>query len=197
MRDADLRWVALPGGKALVSTSHSGRDTSRQAIFWFDADGKVVQQKQFDLHSPPESELLRVASPSVIVPSPASIAAFAFCYPWAPAEAGEPLTYSAALGRAFAMIWPILLITAVVSVALACVVYRRQRQQGLPWTWVWTIFVLLFGLPAYFGYLAHRTWPARLPCPHCGRRVPRDRPACFACGRDFPAPAAKGTEVFA
>jgi hypothetical protein len=62
---------------------------------------------------------------------------------------------------------------------------------------MWTIFVLLFGLPAFFGYLAHRAWPARLPCPHCGQRVPRDRAACFACNREFPPPAAKGIEVFA
>jgi len=48
------------------------------------------------------------------------------------------------------------------------------------------VFVLLLGVPGFLGYLAHRVWPARLPCPHCGRPVPRDRPACFACGHDFP-----------
>jgi hypothetical protein len=55
--------------------------------------------------------------------------------------------------------------------------------------------VLLFGVPGYLGYLAHRAWPARLACPNCGRLAPRDRPACFLCGHDFPAPAAKGIEI--
>jgi len=50
---------------------------------------------------------------------------------------------------------------------------------------------------AYLGYLAHRTWAARLPCPHCGQLAPRDRPACFACGREFPVPPPSGIEVFA
>jgi hypothetical protein len=93
--------------------------------------------------------------------------------------------------------WPGLLGTAIISVVLAVFCYFHHREYGLPWTWVWTAFVLLFGVPAYLGYLAHRSWPARLACPHCGRRVPRDRPACFACNRDFPPPPPKGIEVFA
>ncbi len=197
LRPVEVQWIALPGGKAVVGECYSGRDTRRHELFWFDAGGKVVEHKQFDLLFPRESDFMRIALPSVIVPSPAPLVALMLCYPWAPAEARKSVEYSAALGEAFAKVWPILLVTAVIGAALAVVCYRRQRRYGLPWTWVWTIFVLLFGLPAYFGYLARRTWPARLPCPHCGRRVPRDRPACFACGRDFPAPAAKGTEVFA
>jgi len=93
--------------------------------------------------------------------------------------------------------WPALAITAIISIVLAGLCFRHQRKYGLPWTGAWTVFVLLFGLPGYFGYLAHRVWPARLPCPHCSKRVPRDRPACFACGRNFPSPAMKGIEVFA
>ena len=90
-----------------------------------------------------------------------------------------------------------LLILGVVCIVLAWRCYRRQRAFGLPWTGAWVAFVLLMGAPGYFAYLAHRTWPARLPCPTCGRLVPRDRPACFACGHDFPPPARKGIEVFA
>jgi hypothetical protein len=197
LRDADLQWIALPGGKTLVGESYLGRERRRHELFWFDAGGKVVEHKQFELQFPRDSEFMQVAAPSVIVPSPASIAGVMLCYPWGMAEVRESLPYSAALGKALAKIWPILLVTGIVSVVLAVLCYRRQRRYGLPWTWVWTIFVLLFGLPAYFGYVAHRVWPARLPCPHCGQLVPRDRPACCACGRDFPAPAAKGIEVFA
>ena len=91
--------------------------------------------------------------------------------------------------------WPGLLATVAFSLFWAWLCFRRQRKYGLRSTWLWTTFVLLFGLPAYVGYVAHRKWPARLPCPHCWRPVPRDRPACFACGHDFPPPALKGIEV--
>jgi hypothetical protein len=107
------------------------------------------------------------------------------------------MDYSTALWQALQDVRLLLLINGVISVIVAFLCYRRQRKYGLPWTWAWVAFVLLFGLPAYFGYLAHRAWPARLPCPNCGKRVPRDRPACFACGREFPPPALKGIEVFA
>ena len=93
--------------------------------------------------------------------------------------------------------WPGLLTVTVISIVLAIFTYRRQRKYGLAWTWMWTGFVLVFGVPAYFGYLAHRVWPARLACPDCGKLAPRDRPACMHCGHDFPPPRPKGIEVFA
>ena len=93
--------------------------------------------------------------------------------------------------------WPSLLGTFVISTILSVFCYRRQRQYDLPWTGMWVGFVLLFGVPAYLGYLVHRHWPARLPCPHCGQIVPQDREACCVCGQAFPPPAAKGIEVFA
>ena len=101
------------------------------------------------------------------------------------------------LGEDSAHLRPEMIAVFLFSVVLAALCYRRQHQYGLPWTGVWTAFVLLFGLPAYFGYLAHRSWPARLACPNCGKRVPRDRPACTGCGQEFPPPQPKGIEVFA
>jgi hypothetical protein len=192
LRQLTVQWVPLPGKEALASGFCFGHE-----LFWLDNGGKVARHQHFDLVDQGESELMRNAMMSTIIPSPAPIAAFTVCYPWAPAECSESLGYSAALGIAMAKVRPILLATGIVGLVAACACYFRQRKYGLPNTAVWTLFVLLFGLPAYFGYLAHRAWPARMPCPRCGRRVPRDRPACFACGRDFPMPAAKGIELFA
>jgi hypothetical protein len=93
--------------------------------------------------------------------------------------------------------WPGLLATAVLSAFWAWLCFRQQRKYGLRSTWLWTTFVFLFGLPAYVGYRTHRKWAVRLPCPSCGRVVPRDRPTCTGCGHDFPPPALKGIEVFA
>ena len=130
------------------------------------------------------------------VPSIGIIAGVFVCHPWGPAES-DSLGYWAALGKGLHTYWPMLLVTGAICVVLAMLCYRRQRRYGLPWTWVWVGFVLLFGVPAYLGYLAHRSWPSRLPCPSCGKPVPRNREACFACNHDFPAPPPKGIEVFA
>ena len=156
-----------------------------------------VRHEHVELLKSGESELMKNTAMSVIVPSPASIAGFAVCYPWEPAECPEYWTYSDALNRAFSKIWPALLATGIVGIVLACVCYRRQRKYGLPWTGVWTVFVLLFGLPAFFGYLAHRAGRHGCLARTAAGTVPRDRPACFACGHEFPPPAAKGIEVFA
>ena len=132
------------------------------------------------------------------MPSPATLAGILAYVPFTGPNPPETLDdYAAALREAWvyhlqASIW-----TAIaISVVLAGLCFYRQRKFVLGWTWVWTVFVLLLGLPAFAAYLAHRWWPGRLPCPNCGRLAPRDRPACFACGREFPAPAPKGIEVF-
>jgi hypothetical protein len=193
LREDFLTWFTLRNGTVLVYRNIFGN----AELAWLEPGGKVVRREHVGLLESDESEFMKRASISVVVPSPALIAGVAVCYPWAFAECPIDWFYAAALKQAIAKIWPVLLATGIVSVVLACVCYRRQRKYGLPWTGVWTVFVLLFGLPAFFGYLAHRAWPARLPCPHCGQRVPRDRPVCFACKQEFPAPAAKGIEVFA
>ena len=48
-----------------------------------------------------------------------------------------------------------------------------------------------------YGFRFTRAWPVQEPCPACGLRVSRDRPACSACHAEFPGPALIGTEVFA
>jgi hypothetical protein len=175
-------------------------------LYWLDTAGKIVRHERVPFHpQPPKSpaqerieEIARIreiAIIAVVAPSPLTDVAIIMLKEL-PGRC-EMEYYPIYLRFQLERLWPILPITAAVSVVLAVLCYRRQRKYGLPWTAVWTVFVLLFGLPAYFGYLAHRAWPARLPCPNCGRRVPRDRPACTGCGRDFPPPALKGTEVFA
>ena len=193
LRSDNFGCLALPGGKTLID--HGIFNVTD--LFWLDAGGKIVRREHVTLRNLRQSQAMTNTIMSIVIPSPGVIAGVGFAYPWALADCPDSWTYSDALRSALAKTWPILLATEIISLVLACVVYRRQRRYGLPWTWVWTVLVLLFGLPAFFGYFAHRAWPARLPCPHCGRRVPHDRPACFICGREFPPPAVKGIEVFA
>jgi hypothetical protein len=197
LHDANLQCFLTAKNELQVHRSYQGGE-----VLWIDTAGKIVRRLNVDLR-PTSTEpstwntIGEIASVSIVLPCPAPIASFIALVPGQTSAAAGATEYSVALRKALNQFAPILLITTVISIILSVLSYRRQRRFGLPWTWMWTVFVLLFGLPAYFGYLAHRQWPARLPCPHCGKRVPRDRPACFACGHDFPAPALKGIEVFA
>jgi hypothetical protein len=85
------------------------------------------------------------------------------------------------------------------SSILALMAWRRSRSFGLlkRAQIAWAVFVLLFGVPAYLGFLFFRRWPIRLPCPNCHAQAPRDRTACAECGTRFPNPSLKGIEIFA
>jgi hypothetical protein len=195
LRDVGLEVHQLPGNKALIRENYYG-----DRLFWFDAAGKIVRHEQVHLQNEhrrnEHEEEIKI---SLAIPSPGTFLGFLayYPYPWNGRTRPESMDYWVALGNALWGFRLILLITSGISIVLAGVCFWRQRKYGLPWTAAWTLFVLLFGMPAFLGYLVHRVWPARLPCPNCQRRVPRDRPACFACGHEFPAPAAKGIEVFA
>ncbi len=112
-------------------------------------------------------------------------------------DLGECPDYPTALAIVLSDGWRPLLSVSLLGVVLASACYRRQRRYGQRCTWLWVCFVLLFGLPGWVGYRFHRRWPPLRPCPSCGRLAPRDRGACCRCGKDFPRPAPKGTEIFA
>jgi hypothetical protein len=116
-----------------------------------------------------------------------------------PFTQSEAADYSQALARAFGDFWPSLLISSLVSLPLAVLCYRRQmryqvaRSQRI----LWPLFVFLFGVPGWVGYLTCRSWPVLEPCPACGSIVPQDRLECAACQAGFPLPPRRGTEVLA
>ncbi len=112
---------------------------------------------------------------------------------------GRARGYPAALIAMFRDSWPSFLIVFALALALAVAARRRGRAFGLTARerMGWGVFVFLFGLPAYVGFLLSRRWPIRLPCPSCHTRAPRDRTECAACGAQFPDPPRKGIEIFA
>ena len=107
--------------------------------------------------------------------------------------------YRAAFAAMLKQAWPSLLAVLALSSLLAAIAWRRARAFGLSRReqLVWAGFVLLFGVPAAVGFLLHRRWPVREPCPSCHLRCARDRDACAECGAPFPAPTLKGIEIFA
>jgi len=94
---------------------------------------------------------------------------------------------------------PSLLAVFALSAILAILAWRRSRSFGLAKREqiAWVVFVLLFGLAAYVGFLLYRRWPIRQPCLSCHAQAPRDRAACTECGTRFPDPSLKGIEIFA
>jgi hypothetical protein len=202
-----LRGLAFEFGRlsidqAVIQTLPQGNE-----FYWIDAAGKIVRHETMkSLHQdavvnyPWPYQMAKITMAMLIVPSPGGILGILVCNPWEfwnQPWRSRDLVYSAALWQAIKDLWLLLAINGAIAIVAAVFCYRRQRKYGLPWTWVWVAFVLIFGLPAYLGYLAHRVWSARLTCPNCGQKAPRDRPACFVCGKDFPSPALKGIEVFA
>ena len=111
-----------------------------------------------------------------------------------------PQSYPAAVTALLKDSWPSCLIAVLaLSIVLAILVQRRSRAFGLSRREqiAWSVFVLLFGLPAYVGLRLIRRWPIRQPCPNCHAQAPRDRVACAECGMRFPDPSLKGIEIFA
>lgn len=192
-RYGTIRIWALPDNGLLVGAFEHA--WTKGELFWLDASGKVTRRESIDLHveSPPrwisrQTENLVISV--LAIPSPGAILSGLVWDAWQCDDWGR-------LRRKWLEWQPGLIAVWLISIVLAVLCYRRQRRYALPWTGMWVGFVLLFGVPAYIGYLVHRHWPARLPCPHCGHVVPQDREACCVCGQAFPPPAAKGIEVFA
>jgi hypothetical protein len=111
----------------------------------------------------------------------------------------QPQSYAAAVTALLKETWPGVIAVLALSIVLAILVQRRSRGFGLSRREqiAWSVFVLLFGLPAYVGFRTYRRWPIRQPCPNCQAQAPRDRVACAECGMRFPDPSLKGTEIFA
>ncbi len=69
---------------------------------------------------------------------------------------------------------PSLIAVLALALILAGMAWRRCRAFGLSRQGqiAWAVFVLLFGLPAFVGFLLYRRWPIREPCPNCQTQVP-------------------------
>ena len=106
-------------------------------------------------------------------------------------------TYSAALDYWWAAGWPALVAVCALSMVLSIYCFRRHKRVSEYGSFSWALFVFLFGVPGFIGYLLHKRWPVTEKCQHCHKVTPRDRDACLDCGTEFPLPAMKGIEVFA
>jgi hypothetical protein len=108
-------------------------------------------------------------------------------------------SWDEAVALAFRQYGLYLAITVAAGLALAVVCYRRQTHYQLSRAERigWPLFVFLFGVPGWIGYRYCRRWPPLDVCPACHELAPHDQEICAVCGREFPLPESKGTEIFA
>ena len=88
-----------------------------------------------------------------------------------------------------------MLLTAGVS-ALICFVLTRRYAFSRLHCIGWGLYGLLWGPVGLLLLLALQEWPARIPCPKCGRLRVVTRDTCEHCGARHAQPAADGTEIF-
>jgi hypothetical protein len=203
-REGLILWYETRDGQAVVQCFAArpageapGGDAARSTLYRLASDGAIRDSREVSLQSggnasreQAERSLIALALPMPFV----LVAAETFMPTVGRAER-HPASRRALLKQT----WPSLLAVLVLSSLLAAVAWRRARVFGLSTREraVWAAFVLLFGLPAFVGFLLHRPWPVREPCPACHARSARDRETCSECGAAFPAPALKGIENFA
>jgi len=174
--------------------------TNASRLLWIDTAGTIVRQRDFSARGWYfyGEQFLSPWHTSYTAPAPLAMAAASMgLQPWLYVSWSEEPTFANGLQRSLAEFWPALLMICLFGGLMAWLCYRRQTRYGLPWTKTWVMFVFLGGFPGLVAYHVHRRWPALKPCPNCGRPLPCDRDSCFSCGRELPAPAPKGIEVFA
>jgi hypothetical protein len=201
LRSRFFDFLELADGTAIAAT----RDPAAHghygvSLFWFDGSGDVVRREDLRLRTTERRQSPAAKAWLLALNLPAPIATVVEATVFEPRRLVRwegVSSYSEALAKTWSYSWLSLTITCLVAIGLSWVCRRRQREHGAGWTGVWMVFVFLFGVPGFAGYLFHRSWAARPACPACGEEAPRDRESCSACGTEFPEPAPKGIEVFA
>jgi hypothetical protein len=130
-----------------------------------------------------------LAFPPAVIPSVAVYATVCSALGWSSAKSvqGSPIDY-----------WRVFLISCLSGflAALAGWLISRRCGDGRRGQIAWAFGVFWLGGYGVLLLLALRAWPARVPCPNCGRRRVVDHAACEHCGAPFARPVRDGTEIF-
>ena len=202
-RQSPVFWYEIGNGRALADFdrpwSTEGADNiARRMAYRIADDGTIVEQYDLALQSGmlKWSKQHEAMSLHIGLPAPAILL---LIEPLFVMGIDQAKSYPAAVRAVLLSSWPGLMAVAALASVLAALAWRKSGAFGLPTREqvAWLVFVLLFGVPAYAGFLLHRRWPLREKCPNCQTQAPRDRGTCSECGIRFPDPALKGIEIFA
>jgi hypothetical protein len=202
-RQSPAQWYEIGSGRAVAVFSRpwsAGEpdNVTREIVYRISSDGAIQEQFELTLKNGSRARSKQAEAILLAIGLPAPAILFVVdlvSLIWIDRIPAGPSVLPALLGTSG---FSFFLVLALASV-LAIVVWRRSRSFGLPQRdqITWAVFVLLFGFAAYVGFLLHRRWPIRQPCPSCHAEAPRDRAACVECGTRFPVPALRGIEIFA
>ena len=147
LRYGYLRCHRLPDSKVLLCQSQWF--ANENDLFWIDPDGRIVRHERVAPAKQPLSGVVRESVyEAITTPSPGILAGDIALDP----RSDDPLRppeYLIAVRDTLARRWPALAMSTTVSLVLAVLCFRRQRNHGLGGTWFWALFVLLFGVPAF------------------------------------------------
>jgi hypothetical protein len=199
LRNTQFTFYPAANGKAVATFFDRGRFSSNSDnVVEFAADGTVshtvshVTEAQAERDARTEATGMSLGFPEPIVPLIITLIAPLY------AEADDTSAgYASAVAENVGNFWLMSLITGILGIVSVALYRLHAVRSGNAPSIAWMVFVFLFGIPGFLGYLWHRRWPVRLPCPACRSDAPRDRDNCARCGTPFPAPAPNGLEIFA
>jgi hypothetical protein len=86
------------------------------------------------------------------------------------------------------------------AMALLALLVCNRRLRKYPFSRgekiTWRLLMLLIGPGALLALYALYDWPAKEPCPACGKKRVVNRENCEFCGASFTPPAPTGKEIF-
>jgi hypothetical protein len=166
-------------------------------LVWLSRDGRVLREHSVslrsDVHRPQRSDWTHAAALPVPIAHALNVC---LIDPLEQLQRGTEATYVQAWIASWRRWRGPFVAVCLLSMALAVWCFWRHRRYAQPGAWAWGVFVLLLGVPGLIGYLLHRRWPVREPCPACGRRAVVDRETCQHCVRSSQHPPLRGIEVF-
>jgi hypothetical protein len=154
-QEEDLNVYVVDGG-GLVLDHMTRRDAETvHHLTWLDAAGKVQQTEEAAVASyeEPDSWSQAIAL-ALLLPAPAFFGGMMlWAFPRMRTYSQPDATYLASLQEAFAAIWPVALTLVAISLVIAALVYRWQRENNRPRPVAWAVAAFLLGVPGFIAYL--------------------------------------------
>ncbi len=192
-----LYWSQISPGRSIAywPAKRVPLGTKATEIVWCDQSGRVTRRATATLYEHKDPPLSR----AFVLPSPLILGAYLGVESLRARVTSQADNWSEACSMVWENSWIDVATVLVLAVLLAAACYRRESRYA---TWrreriIWSLLVLMGGLPVWIAYRLSRRWPVLENCSTCGVRVPRDRERCAHCGAEFPRPASLGTEVLA
>lgn len=139
---------------------------------WLNASGKETRTLQFQNEYisediPADSFFVRSVDwfmdnvgPGLVAPEPAVMCGTVFILaPWINHEMSTGKSYQEAVAEVFEHVPYGIPVSMIVALGCAVLCWKRQVRYQAEWTKTWTVFVVLFGLPAWIAWRVHRRWP--------------------------------------